>query len=974
MDKLLIVLYPKHRGKPRDGRLLTFNCKVEDFGILAKDKELDLIFIYELLAQPFIKTRKRIWGTCKLSTKFAKVIVPEESASLIGFKKSAMNATHTQMNEFNDVNDPNYQRVSVHILDVVKRAPGTLARRSKEVARGEPFLSIPHLRLKTFVGREELLSQIEDRMAWDDDKYQARVALCGQAGVGKTQLAVEYAYRTPEKHTLSGIYWVSGASSGKFRESYLRIGRKAKITTDDSNGNLDIIKEWLEDHQNGRWLMIVDNVDDLDLLQDDVSRAQCEDLDNESERSLLVKYIPNCSHGSILYTSRDRSACIDLAGPRSWVQVDQLSANDCQLLVENSLQACQYEDGGIDDLTSALEGLPLALAHALSYIEKNGISINEYMDLFHKSDLSRIRLLSGGSGGHASQTILRSVAATTWMISFNQIKRKQPLAAKLLGFMSIVDRHCILTDVLPLPQDVMERLEDPTSAGTMEIDVKEAFGMLEGFSMITRHKAGSGHTGFYWTMHALVHLSMHRWLQENGEYYYHITSVLRELVSSTFTGDPVSHGCYLSSAFTVLNHLANIGNDISTTKEVTGRDDNLPTNRLVVQKQCKLSAADALAEIHLLKAIAAHCEAKLELWVAESWLDAALIKSRRAFGQAEDATLSLMCDLSSIYLSQSRGADGLRLQLEVFESLKQRGRDSNLGDKLVVNTFKQLALAYKSVGQHTESEKIWNMLVKAAKESLLSDRVELLLAEANLASCYLDLGRLLESGRLFDKISEQWIVEVPPTLISLDSPIALNIGLSMADCYFAQGKWDEACTLYDKVGGLSQKSLGQHHPITTKGIRGLASVHLQKGNLSDAEEFLYEVCSGTIIVYGRRHIKYLEAELERSSVLETLGYWRKAANAKQSVVKYGKDILAPDIFESTSYSLAKLLVKSWEPDKARAAMRQYIEMRSERLGKDDPDVLAATKELAGWTNLPSHFGLDEDAYRMLHLMHQVCCT
>jgi len=950
--------------------LLTFNCKVEDFGILAKDKELDLIFIYELLAQPFIKNKKRIWGTRKLSTKFAKVIVPEESASLIGFKKSAMNATHTQMNEFNDVNDPNYQRVSLHILDVVKRAPGTLARRSKEVARGEHFLSIPHSRLKTFVGREELLSQIEDRMAWDDDKYQARVALCGPAGVGKTQLAVEYAYRTPERHALSGIYWVSGASAGKFKESYLRIGRKAKITTDDSKGNLDIIKEWLEDHKNGRWLMIVDNVDDLDLLQDDVSQTQCEGLDNESECSLLVKYIPNCSHGSILYTSRDRSACIDLAGPNSRVQVDQLSTHECQLLVENSLQACQYEDGGIDDLILALEGLPLALAHALSYIEKVGISVNQYMDLFRKSDSSRIRLLSGVSGGHAGQVLPRSVAAT-WMISFNQIKRKQPLAANLLGLMSLVDRHFIPAELLPVPRNVINKLNNSKTADVTEIEILEAVGVLEGFSMITKC-SGIGFSGTCWTMHALVQISMQIWLQENDEYHYHVISVLQHLVSVVFLGDPALYGPYLPHAFTVLNHVACIEHHNLSSEELT--PDNRHAASIVPHTIMikKLKASEVRMEVQLRQKIAEYYWSDYQFWLAEPFLDVALVSANNIFDPEDDTTISLMCDLSSVYLFQDRSEEALNLQLEALDRLERSDQTLYLSDDTLSKFSTQLALTYKAVGWHSEAEEAWHALIAEHTKRGERSHVDLLLAKANLASCYLDQGRLDESQTLFDQVLEGLCLELPATSIILQ-----GFKLDLVHCYFDQGNHGKAEELYEAVF-KEEIGMGERHPRLLRTMGQAAQLHLKDANLSEAQDFMELAITICQNAYGHGNILTLKTKLEYVAVLEKKETSKVAPRAAvrvlKSVLGHGKDVLPAEVIENTMYRLAKFLVKDCKPDDARAYMRQFIETRGKRLNQDDPQVVAAIEELSGWTNLPSHFGIDEETYKFLFLMRQIFCT
>lgn len=879
-----------------------------------------------------------------------------------GFERSALSTTHTQMNEFDDVNDTNYQRVSAHVQTIVKRAPGTLAQRSKKVTKGVQFFSIPHPRLKTFVGREDLLSQIEERMAWHDDKYQARVALCGQGGVGKTQLAVEYAYRTPENHALKGIYWVSGASVAKFKESYLRIGKKAKIVEDDSKESLQTIMEWLEDGQNGRWMMVIDNVDDLDILHDNVNERRCEDLDNDSGSSLLLKYTPNCSHGSILYTSRDRNACIDIAGPNSWVQVDQLTTDHCKLLVETSLKGNQYKDGGIDDLISAIEGLPLALTQAISYIEKSGITIRKYMELFNESDSSRIELLSKGVriGGHASETIPTSVV-TTCMISFNQIKKKNPLAANLLGFMSIVDRHCIPPEVLPLPEDAMERWKDPMTRGTTEIERCEAIGMLEGFSMISKSSGSE-----YWTMHALVHLSMHRWLQENGEYYYHVTSVLRGLVSGVFTGDPALYGCYLPYANAVIDHIANINElhpNYEGAMDEPGANQNLPP----YLQGLKLSDIRQLAQLR--QRIAAYYWTNYQFWKTEDWLESALepIIPLYELELEEDLTVSLACDLSSTYLFQDRAEEALDLQIMAFEILEQHSEKSDISEDILSKVSIQLGLAYKAVGQYSYAEAIWDVLVTEYTESGERNRVDLLIVQANLASCYLSQGRLEESQRLFNQVLPELSLELPATSVILQ-----DFRLDLIKSYGAKGEVVKAVQLVHALF-MEKTELDDYHPRLLSISRYAAQILQACGQLREAEHVLE--CATIICdrAYASdRNILTLSIYLEYSKMLEQEEKNKpgaaKAVPALRLVVETGKGILTHEVFEDAMYRLAKVLVRDWRPDDARAAMRQYIETRGNRLGQDDPQVVAAVEELSGWTNLRSTLGLYEEVIRTLYLM------
>src|SRR4051812_33766673 len=60
-----------------------------------------------------------------------------------------------------------------------------------------------------------------------------------------------------------------------------------------------IVEAWLRDEQNGRWLMIVDNVDSEEVLFE-----KPEGEHGASTRLKLVSCVPKVEHGSVLFTTR----------------------------------------------------------------------------------------------------------------------------------------------------------------------------------------------------------------------------------------------------------------------------------------------------------------------------------------------------------------------------------------------------------------------------------------------------------------------------------------------------------------------------------------------------------------------------------------------------------------------------------------------------------------------------------------------
>lgn len=128
--------------------------------------------------------------------------------------------------------------------------------------------------------------------------------LHGLGGIGKTQLAIEYARRYREKY--SAIIWVNGNSKDMVLQSLAAFARHSKLVheaelasqgadhhSQDVNDNAQAALRWLARKRNCQWLMIFDNVD----------RDYHSDVEDPDAYE-LESYFPRADQGSILVTSR----------------------------------------------------------------------------------------------------------------------------------------------------------------------------------------------------------------------------------------------------------------------------------------------------------------------------------------------------------------------------------------------------------------------------------------------------------------------------------------------------------------------------------------------------------------------------------------------------------------------------------------------------------------------------------------------
>ncbi|KAF2016700.1 hypothetical protein BU24DRAFT_441689 [Aaosphaeria arxii CBS 175.79] len=127
----------------------------------------------------------------------------------------------------------------------------------------EPSIVIPFARDADFVDRGTLLDEICERCA----QPNARIALVGLGGVGKSQLAIEHAYRTREQSSETWVLWAHASNAARLEQSFHDIADRVRIVgRQDSQANIfKLVHDWLCDSKQP-WLLVLDNVDDASFL------------------------------------------------------------------------------------------------------------------------------------------------------------------------------------------------------------------------------------------------------------------------------------------------------------------------------------------------------------------------------------------------------------------------------------------------------------------------------------------------------------------------------------------------------------------------------------------------------------------------------------------------------------------------------------------------------------------------------------
>ncbi|MCJ1416129.1 hypothetical protein MMC32_002464 [Xylographa parallela] len=237
-----------------------------------------------------------------------------------------------------------------------------------------PSAIVPFGRDTDFIERGAIPDQIHYKCAVPG----SRIALVGLGGVGKSQLAIEYAYRIQERSPETWVFWAHTSNAARFEQSYRAIANYVKIS-ERRNPKADIfqlVHDWLRNERKGKWVLILDNIDDASFLLE----ARGTEGGNSQP---LVSYLPQSRNGSIFITTRSRNVAQKLVEQCNIIAVEPMSRADALALFEKKLGK-QRESQDIAELAVALEFMPLAIVQAAVYISQRAprCSVRQYLEDF----------------------------------------------------------------------------------------------------------------------------------------------------------------------------------------------------------------------------------------------------------------------------------------------------------------------------------------------------------------------------------------------------------------------------------------------------------------------------------------------------------------------------------------------------------------------------------------------------------------
>ncbi|KAF7165385.1 hypothetical protein CNMCM6106_001575 [Aspergillus hiratsukae] len=167
------------------------------------------------------------------------------------------------------------------------------------------YRNIPFPRNEGFVGRGEQLDKLEELLFSPGHRY--KVAITGLGGVGKTQVALELAYRTQRTRPECSIYWIAAGNFETLQRTYFEIVQQLQLPglEDEQADAKNLLKDHLCDSSAGQWLLVFDNADDISMWFGKPG--------GNTEPCGLSEYIPRSETGSVLFTTCFKKIATKLA-------------------------------------------------------------------------------------------------------------------------------------------------------------------------------------------------------------------------------------------------------------------------------------------------------------------------------------------------------------------------------------------------------------------------------------------------------------------------------------------------------------------------------------------------------------------------------------------------------------------------------------------------------------------------------------
>lgn len=796
-----------------------------------------------------------------------------------------------------------------------------------------------------FTGRHTELATLRDALTRTPGTT-VLWALQGLSGVGKTQLAVEYAYRYAAEYDI--VWWIPADSPELIRANLAALGQRLGLGPAGVGAEAIVLDALRRGEPYARWLVVFDNADQPETTEDLLPRGP----------------------GHVLVTTRNAR----WRGRAATLEIDVFPRVESAAFLARRVPGLPESD--CDRLAEELGDLPLALEQAGALLAETGMPPGDYIELLRQRASEML--------GEGLPTGYPMSVAAAWAVSVENVRKAQPDAVELLNRLAFfgagpIARGLLSEHRLPIPGELDQTLARPerlaralrelSRFGIVRLDLvkrnieihrltqamlRDALPPDDEFRlrhdvhcMLAGADPGDPDDPVSWERYAdmLRHLrpsrvaecrspevrrfvlNMVSYLYIQGEYLIGrdiARTAITRWTQDTAAGPDDRDVLVMSRQLAVI--LLGLG-EYSTAFELN--EDTLARMRRVLRDEPEQVLRATNTRGGLLRAIGRFAEAR-------QTDEESLPEHIRVFGADHQRTSVVRHNLAIDLRLTSDYAAALALDADVYRQRLAIYRHED--NPWVLWSHNNLARDQRERGDYAESLRTEERIFALYRKVFSEDHPEVLRAEKNLSVSSRKAGDHVGARGLALDVYARYVRRYGP-----DHPDTLAAANNLINDDRLAGELAPARARGEDTLAGYRRILGDRHPFTRGCALNLAIVLRRLGTVDAALQLNEETVAGLRESIGEDHHYTLSAAVNLASDLAAAG---QLAQARE----LGRDTrtrLAKMMGEDHPYTLAcaanlALDLRALGDAAAAELAAQSLAALSDRLGREHPDTVAAS--------------------------------
>ncbi|WP_330186196.1 tetratricopeptide repeat protein [Dactylosporangium sp. AC04546] len=747
------------------------------------------------------------------------------------------------------------------------------------------LVGLPKPPARAFVGRDDQLAALDGLVRAGAGVVAQTVH--GLGGVGKTELALQYAHRHRGRYRL--VWWVLAESAetvaAGLAELAFRLHPDLRAVGTAQADAATWAVGWFASHDG--WLLILDNVE---------ARADVEPLLGQADT------------GQVLITTRRDVGWEDITD--GCLRLDVLAPADAVALLLRLSGQTDAATAGV--LAGELGCLPLALQQAGAYLRQTRTPITDYLQQLREDPAGLLATVAAGNDAQRA-------VARTWTVTTNAVTAQNPLTLRLLRLLA-----CYAPN--DLPRDVLTPTAAPAAVDT-------ALGVLASYNLITL-------TAQAISTHRLVQAVTRSQLQHSTP---DASTDIDEVSESSDRPEPgVNDTNWPDTLRVAINMLKQAVPPGSPQQEVASwpRWAVLSPHVGTLAEHCPDHVGgDDLAWLLNETAVFEHSQGRY--WQASTYQRRALVITEAALGPDHPATATRLSNLAGSLQELGRAGEAEPLQRRALAIT-----EAALGPDhpTTATSLSNLALSLQTLGRAGEAERLQRRALAITEAALGPDHPDTATRLDNLAGSLRDLGRAGEAEPL-----QRRALAITEAAFGPDHPDTANRLGNLALSLQQLGRAGEAEPLQRRALAITEAALGPDHPDTAIRLNNLALSLQTLGRAGEAERLQRRALAITEAALGPDHPTTATRLDNLAGSLWDLGRAGEAEPLQRRALAITEAAFGPD-HPTTATRLSNLAGSLWDLGRAGEAeplQRRALAITEAAFGPDHPDTATRLDNLAG---------------------------